>query len=83
VSGAPLSQFYPAELVKRHVEGQVVVRLTVDRVGQVTHASVVNEKPAGVGLGEAAVHAARTFRFNNTLSEPVIKTMQVKFALKD
>jgi hypothetical protein len=26
---------------------------------------------------------ARTFQFNNTLAEPVIKTMQVKFSLAD
>jgi TonB family protein len=83
VSGAALSQFYPAQLRKQHVEGYVVVKLAVDPAGRVTDAKVVTERPVGSGLAVAAMNAARTFQFNNTLAEPVIKTMQVKFALSD
>jgi TonB family protein len=83
VSGASLSQFYPAPLRKQRVEGYVVMKLTVDPAGRVTDADVVTEHPSGSGLGKAAVSAARTFQFNNTLAEPVIKTIQVKFSLTD
>jgi TonB family protein len=83
VSSAPLGQFYPAQLKKHGVEGYVVLKLTVDPAGRVAHAKVVAERPAGSGLAVAAVNAARTFRFNNTLAEPVIKAMQVKFATPD
>jgi TonB family protein len=83
VSGAGMSQFYPAELRKQRVEGDVVVKLAVDPAGRVTDANVVTERPAGSGLGAAAVRAAQTFQFNNTLAKPVIKTIDVKFALAD
>jgi TonB family protein len=83
VSGASLSQFYPAQLQKQHVEGDVVLKLVVDSTGRVTDVKAVREHPAGSGLARASVRAARTFRFNNTLAEPVIKTMQLKFALSD
>jgi TonB family protein len=83
VGGAPLAQFYPAQLRKQRVEGYVVMKLAVDPAGRVTEAKVVRERPAGSGLAVAAVNAARTFQFNNTLAEPVIKTMQVRFALSD
>jgi TonB family protein len=83
VSGEPLSRFYPAPLRKQRIEGYVVVKLAVDPAGLVTDANAVAEHPAGSGLAVAAVNAARTFRFNNTLGESVIKTMQVKFVLSD
>jgi TonB family protein len=83
VSGQPMGQFYPAALRKQRLEGYVVMKLAVDRSGHVTDADVVKENPAGVGFGAAAVNAARTFQFNNTLARPVIKTIQVKFALVD
>jgi TonB family protein len=81
ISGAPLAEFYPAALRHNNVEGYVVMKLAIDRTGRVTAADVVKETPAGSGLGLAAVNATRTFQFNNTLAEPVIKTMQVRFAL--
>jgi TonB family protein len=83
VSGAPLGQYYPATLRKNGVEGYVVMRVIIDRTGRVTDANVVTEKPADLGFGAAAVDAARTFQFDNTLARPVIKTLQVKFAMAD
>jgi TonB family protein len=83
VSGAPLSDFYPATLRDKRVEGYVVMKLAIDPTGRVTDANVVRENPADAGLGSAATNAARTFQFNNSLARPVIKTLQVRFALKD
>jgi beta-lactamase regulating signal transducer with metallopeptidase domain len=83
VSGTPLSQFYPAALKDHGVQGYAVMKLIIDRAGKVTDASVVTEKPAGLGIGAAATDAARTFRFDNTLSRPVVKTLQVRFAIAD
>lgn len=83
VSGAPLSDFYPATLRDKRVEGTVVMRLAIDPAGRVTDANVVTENPSESGLGLAATSAARTFQFNNSLARPVIKTLQVRFALKD
>jgi beta-lactamase regulating signal transducer with metallopeptidase domain len=82
VSGQPLGDFYPKALAKSGVEGLVTCRLTIDATGQVIDAVAVREKPANSGLALAAVEAAKTFRFNNTLSRPVVKMLAVKFELK-
>ncbi len=81
VSGQPMGNFYPKGLVKKGVQGMVVCRVTIDATGRVT--KVVAMKPEGQPeLAVAAVKAVKTFRFNNTLSRPVIKKMAVKFELR-
>jgi TonB family protein len=82
VSGQPLGDFYPKSLARQGVEGLVTCRLTIDATGQVIDAVAVREKPANSGLALAAVEAVKTFRFNNTLSRPVVKMLAVKFELK-
>jgi TonB family protein len=82
VSGQPLGDFYPKSLAKLGVEGLVTCRLTIDATGQVIDAVAVRERPANSGLALAAVEAVKTFRFNNTLSRPVVKMLAVKFELK-
>ena len=52
---------YPSTAYEAGVEGQVVLKLSIDTEGQVTEADV--ETPAGHGFDEAAVEAALQFRF--------------------
>jgi len=81
VSGESLGKFYPLALRKRHVEGMVTCRVTIDATGQVTDAAAVAQDPADAGLALAAVEAVKTFHFNNSLARPVIKVMAVRFQL--
>ena len=52
---------YPEEARKQGLEGQVVLRLTIEATGKVAVAKVV--KGAGNGFDEAALEAVRRFRF--------------------
>jgi TonB family protein len=52
---------YPEQATKAGLEGTVVLQLDIDAEGKVSGATVVN--PAGHGFDEAAVEAARQFRF--------------------
>src|SRR5687768_162487 len=52
---------YPAEARERGVDATVVLVLTIDTEGLVSSAEVL--EPAGHGFDEAAVAAAKRFRF--------------------
>jgi len=52
---------YPPEARKLGIEGQVVLRLTVDALGKVVKATIL--KGAGNGFDEAALGAVKKFRF--------------------
>ena len=52
---------YPEEARKLGLEGQVVLRLTVDSTGKVAKAVLV--KGAGNGFDEAAMDAVKRFKF--------------------
>lgn len=52
---------YPPEAAKTRTEGKVVLKLSVDAEGRVIDAEV--QTPAGHGFDEAALEAARQFRF--------------------
>jgi TonB family protein len=52
---------YPPEAEKAGIQGQVILRLTIDATGAVTGAEVM--EPAGHGFDEAAQAAALKFRF--------------------
>lgn len=81
VAGEPLGNFYPKALQKRGVQGQVVCRVTIDAAGRVKKVVVVKADESHPELTIAAENAVKTFRFNNTLLRPVIKTMAVRFVL--
>ncbi len=80
VSG-DLAGAYPKVLQKKHVEGQVLCRVTIDAMGQVMRVIAVKADQSHPELTVAAVKAVRTFHFNNTLDRPVIKMLSVKFEL--
>lgn len=81
-SASQLKSFYPPQLRQRHIQGRVVVRITVDADGHVVDTHVVTEVPAGVGLGAAAQRVARSYQFGNALHRPVITTLPIRFALQ-
>jgi protein TonB len=53
---------YPAALMRRRVEGAVIVRMRVDTTGKVISAVVVSSEPKGL-FDDAAIDAARRYRF--------------------
>jgi len=53
---------YPGIARSRKIEGWVLVEITVDRNGQVSHPKVVGANPAGV-FEQAAIDAIRRWRF--------------------
>jgi bla regulator protein blaR1 len=54
---------YPAVAVRQGREGRAEVRLKVDRDGRVVDVEIVEETPAGLGFGQAAVQAVEQWRF--------------------
>jgi protein TonB len=56
-----IRRYYPKAALDRGVEGEVVLRLTIDSDGSIAEASVVRDP--GEGLGAAALRAVREFRF--------------------
>ncbi|MFL5441802.1 MAG: energy transducer TonB, partial [Myxococcales bacterium] len=56
-----IRRYYPKEALQHGVEGEVVLRLTIDSDGSIAEASVVRDP--GEGLGAAALRAVREFRF--------------------
>ena len=52
---------YPPEAAAKGLEADVVVRITIDATGAVTN--VVVPTPVGNGFDEAAIEAARRYRF--------------------
>jgi TonB family protein len=81
VSGDALTGFYPKDAQAAHLEGTVTCRLTIDATGGVTDVVAVTVSPENSGFGLAAVEAAKSFHFVNTLSRPVVKVMAVSFRL--
>src|SRR5438309_612347 len=53
---------YPPEALKAGLQAQVVLKLTVDREGNVTKVDI--PEPAGNGFDEAAREAALKFKYN-------------------
>ncbi|MBT8491902.1 MAG: TonB family protein [Deltaproteobacteria bacterium] len=53
---------YPSALMRRGIEGAVVVRMRVDTTGKVVSAVVVSSEPKGL-FDDAAIDAARRYRF--------------------
>jgi periplasmic protein TonB len=56
-----IRRYYPKGALERGLEGEVVLRLTIDSDGSIAEASVVRDP--GEGLGAAALRAVREFRF--------------------
>jgi TonB family protein len=81
VSGDALNNFYPKDAQAAHLEGKVTCRLTIDATGEVTDVVAVTVSPENSGFALAAVEAAKSFHFVNTLSRPVVKVMAVSFKL--
>ncbi len=61
---------YPPRAAARGIEGEVVLRVSVDAKGRVTAADVVRASPPGV-FDDAAVAAARRYRFEPALENGV------------
>jgi TonB family protein len=72
VSRAPLAQFYPREAAIARIPGRIVLDLLIDMDGNVKDVVVLDESPLGYGFGDAAIAAARTYKFANPYNKLVI-----------
>jgi len=57
-----VADFYPQAAMRRELSGRVVLSCTINGSGRPDACSVVEETPAGMGFGEAAMRMARTMR---------------------
>jgi len=75
---------YPKEAIDQGLEAELVLKLTVDREGNVTRAIV--PEPVGHGFDEAAVAAALKFKYRPATKDgvavPAITLYRYKFTLK-
>jgi TonB family protein len=71
---------YPPLAAAAGLEAVVKVRLTIDATGQVTHAAVV--APVGNGFDEAALAAARQYRFKPAEWDGVPGAITVETAIR-
>lgn len=73
---------YPEAAKQAGLQGEVVVKLTIDRAGSVTKAEVV--VPAGNGFDEAATAASLRFKFKPALRDgaPVPAIIQYRYMFK-
>jgi TonB family protein len=69
---------YPPEAEKAGVQGKVVLKLTIDKEGNVTAADVL--EPAGNGFDEAAQAAALQFKFKPATRDGVPFAVKIKYA---
>jgi TonB family protein len=70
---------YPEEAKRRDIQGEVSVEITVNENGEVIDARAVSGNDA---LRQAAVHAARQFRFSNNRKTTVAATLTFNFVLR-
>ena len=77
--GEPPAKFYPAEAKREGLDGTVVVDLLINQDGLVLEAQVISESPPGHGFGIAALDAAKTYEFDNTLKKLVLMSLVVQF----
>lgn len=69
---------YPAEAEKAGTQGNVVLKLTIDKEGNVTAADVL--EPAGNGFDEAAQAAALKFKFKPATKDGVPFAVKIKYS---
>ncbi|HEV2348407.1 MAG TPA: TonB family protein [Terriglobia bacterium] len=71
---------YPPEAKAAHIQGEVVLQVTVDEDGGVSDVEVESGPPA---LAKAALDAVRQWRFSKPLQAPFTTIMTVNFVLSD
>jgi protein TonB len=75
---------YPPQAISRKIEGYVVVRLKISKLGSVEEVEVINAKPKGVFEREA-IKAAWRYRFKPKLEDgkpvPQVATLPFEFNL--
>jgi TonB family protein len=77
--------YYPAVAKAQRVTGSVVVKATVDPLGQLVDVVVVKAQPADpqFGFADAALQVARSTKYRNSSNETASFVFMVKFALQD
>jgi periplasmic protein TonB len=75
-----IRRYYPKEALHRGVEGEVILRLTIDADGSIAEAAVV--KDPGAGMGPAALRAVREFRFAPGKASGVPVATSIPFVIR-
>ena len=57
------NNLYPEMALKAQITGDVIIRFVVNKVGKPVDVQVFQERPAGLGFGEAGVKAIRAMKF--------------------
>jgi protein TonB len=68
---------YPDEARKQGLEGQVLLRLTIDATGKVTKAVII--KGAGSGFDERALEASKRFKFKPGMEGDEAVTTEITY----
>jgi TonB family protein len=84
-SAADPDHFYPALAKAERVTGRVVVQVTVDPLGQVVDAVVVEPDPSGAryGFSDAAIRVAQQSTFTNSSQQTASMKFMVRFSPPD
>jgi TonB family protein len=76
-----LKKYYPPEAERKHIEGTVVMQVTLDAEGRATDTLILFEDPPDQGFGAAASSLAHVMEFNNPTGGTAQLKYKVKFAL--
>jgi protein TonB len=81
-----MARYYPPRAIDRELSGAASIRCTVNARGEVGGCSVLNETPAGLGFGEAALKLSRFFKLSPRTEDgqPVdggVITIPIRFTL--
>ena len=61
-TGQDIARFYPSEAARKLISGGAVIECAVTSEGLLADCHVVEEAPAGLGFGEAALKLSRIFK---------------------
>lgn len=76
-----LARVYPSEALRQHLNGQALLKCTVDTEGYLFDCEVRQETPPGVGFGNAALEITAYMRMNPATSQGVPTTAQVEIPI--
>jgi len=61
-TGQDIARFFPPEAARKNISGEAVIACTVTSEGLLADCEVVEETPAGLGFGEAALKVSHIFK---------------------
>ncbi|HEY4214586.1 MAG TPA: TonB family protein [Steroidobacteraceae bacterium] len=81
--GNALQRWYPAEAMRKGIDGFVDLSVLLDASGRPTDTVVLSEYPPDYGFGSAASGLAHEMTYKNPTGQPVTFRFRVKFELNE